>query len=202
MGHPPRTASLIVLLLLATVPLSAQSDGRPRLEATVAYTTNLVEDANGTTVSYALAPTVGAAFAWTLSSGINALLGARVSRAGIDVDFESASQSAGSGWVLDLRAGIEREFGACGMGARGCTALHAGAGAVWMSGPDDVAPFSTDRGALVAGEVGLAVRITSGLPFYLTGTAQAFRLGGATASDPIRESGTVTRVLLGVRHGR
>lgn len=203
MAHTPRTASLIALLAAAAAPLPAQSDGRPRLEAAVTYSTNLVEDENGTTVSYGLAPAVGAAFAWTLSSGTNAVLGARVSRAGIDIDFDGTSQSAGNGWVVDARAALERELGACGPdGAPGCTALHAGLGALWATGPDDVTPFSTDRGAMLSGEIGAAVRVTRGLPLYLTGTAQAFRLGGSTASDPLRETGTVMRVLVGVRHGR
>jgi len=202
MAHSPRTASLIVLLISTAAAVSAQADGRPRVEAAVAYTTNLIEDENGTMVSYALAPAVGAAFAWTLSSGTNAVLGGRLSRAGVDVDFQGSSQSAGNGWVVDVRAALEREFGACSAGTRGCTVLHAGGGALWATGPDDVAPFSTDRGAMLTGEIGIAVRVTSGMPFYLTGVAQAFRLGGSTASDPIRESGTVTRVLLGVRHGR
>jgi hypothetical protein len=55
---------------------------------------------------------------------------------------------------------------------------------------------------MLSGEIGAAVRVTRGLPLYLTGAAQAFRLGGSTASDPIRETGTVMRVLVGVRHGR
>lgn len=182
--------------------VAAQEDGRLRFEAAVAYSTNLIEDANGTTVSFGLAPVLGAGIAWTLSQGTNAALGARVSRAGVDVDFGGGSRSAGNGWVVDIRAALEREFGACGMGSRWCTALHGGVGALWAGGPDDVAPFSTDRGAMLTGEVGLAVRVASSLPLYLTGAAQAYRLGRSTAGDPIRESGTVTRILLGVRHGR
>jgi hypothetical protein len=85
---------------------------------------------------------------------------------------------------------------------RGCAAVHAGGGATWASGPDDVAPFSTDRGAMLTGDVGAAVRVAGGRPLFVTGGAQAFRLGGATAGDPIRETGTVMRFLVGVRHGR
>lgn len=168
----------------------------------MAYTTNLVEDANGTSVSYGLAPTVGAGLAWTLSPGINAAIAARASRAGVNIDFDDGAQSAGNGWVLDVRAALEREFGACAHGARGCTVLQGGIGALWATGPDDVAPFSTDRGAMLAGEIGAAVRLTNSRPLYLVGSAQAFRLGGATAGDPIRESGGVMRVHVGVRHGR
>jgi hypothetical protein len=201
MAHPTRPASLIVLLA-AAAPLCAQSDGRPRFEAALAHTTNLVEDANGTTVSYAVAPVLGAGYAWTLSQGTNAVLGARVSRAGVNVDYTSGSQSPGSGWVMDARAVLEREIGACSAGARGCASVHAGGGATWASGPDDVAPFTVDRGAMLTGEIGAAVRITAGQPLWITGAAQAFRLGGATVGDPIRETGTVMRFLVGVRHGR
>jgi hypothetical protein len=65
-----------------------------------------------------------------------------------------------------------------------------------------VAPFTVGRGALLNGEIGASVRIASAQPIFLTGAAQAFRLGGATAGDPVRESGTVMRVLVGLRHGR
>ena len=166
------------------------------------YSTSLVEDANGTTVSYALAPAVGAGVAWTLSPRTNGVIGARVSRAGIDIEFEGTSQSGGTGWVVDVRAALEREMGPCGATERGCAALHAGVGALWATGPDDVTPFSAGQGAMLAGEVGAAVRMTSGRPLYLTGAAQAFRLGGTTAGDPIRKAGTVMRLLVGVRHGR
>jgi hypothetical protein len=201
MAHSTRTASLIVMLAAAT-PLYAQSNGRPRFDAAVVHTTNLVEDANGTSVTYGLAPALGAGYAWTLSPGTNAALGARVSRAGVDINYVSGSQSAGSGWVVDVRAVLEREIGPCAAAMRGCAAVHAGGGATWASGPDDVAPFSTDRGAMLTGEVGAAVRVAGGRPVYVTGAAQAFRLGGATAGDPIRETGTVMRFLVGVRHGR
>jgi hypothetical protein len=65
-----------------------------------------------------------------------------------------------------------------------------------------VAPFTVDRGAMLTGEIGAAVRIMAGQPLWITGAAQAFRLGGATVGDPIRETGTVMRFLVGVRHGR
>jgi hypothetical protein len=55
---------------------------------------------------------------------------------------------------------------------------------------------------MLAGEIGAAVRVATTLPLYFTGTAQAFRLGSATVSDPIQETGTVVRILVGVRHGR
>ncbi|HUF30267.1 MAG TPA: hypothetical protein VMM77_06340, partial [Gemmatimonadaceae bacterium] len=78
MAHSPLTASLIALIVTVTAPLAAQSDGRPRFEAGIAHTSALVDDANGTSVSYALAPAIGAGMAWTLSAGTNALLGARL----------------------------------------------------------------------------------------------------------------------------
>jgi hypothetical protein len=201
MAHPAHTASLI--LLLAAPPLFAQSDGRPRVEAAIVYSTNLVEDANGTSVAYALGPALGAGYAWTLSPGINAALGARVTRAGVSIDYgDGGSASAGSGWIVDARAVLERELGPCAMGTRVCASVHAGAGATWAGGPDDVAPFTVERGALLTGEVGASLRVSSARPIFLTGAAQAFRLGGSTAGDPIREAGTVMRVLVGVRHGR
>lgn len=201
MAHPARAASLI--LFMAAAPLAAQSDGRPRLEVAVAYSTNLVEDANGTTVSYGIGPAIGAGYAWTLSPALNAALGVRATRAGISIDYaDGGSQSAGSGWVIDARALLEREFGPCTAETRGCASVHGGAGVTWAGGPDDVTPFSVDRGALLTGEFGAAIRVAAARPLYLTGDVQAFRLGGSTAGDPIRESGTVMRVLVGVRHGR
>lgn len=203
MAHSPRTASLIALIVSSTAPVAAQSDGRPRFEAGIAYTSALVEDANGTSVSYALAPVLGAAMAWTLSPGTNAMLGARVSRAGVNVDHGGEPRSTGNGWIMDVRAELEREVSGCAGGPlRGCTAISAGVGALWAGGPDDVTPFTVDRGALLKGEIGASVRVDAARPLYLTTAAQAFRLGGATAADPIRESGTVIRVLVGVRHGR
>ena len=203
MAHTPRTTPLIALIVSFAAPLAAQSDGRPRFEAGIAYTSALVEDANGTSVSYALAPAIGGGMAWTLSEGTNAILGARLSRAGVNIDYGGDSKSAGSGWIVDVRASLERAVSGCAGGAaRGCTSISAGVGALWARGPDDVAPFTVDRGALLNGEVGASVRIAGSQPLFLTGAAQAFRLGGATAGDPIRESGTVMRVLLGVRHGR
>ena len=201
MAHPARATTLIVLL--AAAPLAAQSDGRPRFEAGLAYSTNLLEDANGTSVSYAVGPAIGAGYAWTLSPGTNAVLGARLSRSGVSIDYaDGGSESAGSGWVIDARAMLEREIGPCAAAERGCATVHAGAGAVWATGPDDVAPFTVDRGAMLAGEIGAAVRVARGLPLFLTGAVQAFRLGGSTVGDPVRETGTVMRVILGVRHGR
>jgi hypothetical protein len=203
MVDTPRTTSLIALIVILTSPVAAQSDGRPRLEAGIAYTSALVEDANGTNVSYALAPAIGAGMAWTLSEGTNALLGARLGRAGVNINYGGGSQSAGSGWIVDVRAALERGVSGCAGGpARGCTSISAGVGALWAGGPDDVAPFTVDRGALLNGEIGASVRIASAQPIFLTGAAQAFRLGGATAGDPVRESGTVMRVLVGLRHGR
>jgi hypothetical protein len=125
-----------------------------------------------------------------------------VSRAGLTVEYASGSQSAGNGWVIDARAALEREIGACASEGRGCASVHAGAGATWATGPQDVAPFTVDRGAMLSGEIGAAVRVTAGLPLFVTGAAQAFRLGGSTVGDPIRETGTVMRFLVGVRHGR
>lgn len=204
MAHTPRPAPLIALIVsILASPLAAQSDGRPRFEAGIAYTSALVEDANGTSVSYSLAPAIGGGMAWTLSEGTNALLGARLSRAGVNIDYGGDSKSAGSGWIVDVRASLERDVSGCAGGAsRGCTSISAGVGALWAGGPDDVAPFTVDRGALLNGEIGASVRIANSQPLYLTGAAQGFRLGGATAGDPIRESGTVMRVLVGVRHGR
>lgn len=203
MANSARTTSLIALLVcVIALPASAQTDRRVRLEAGVGYSTHLIEDANGTTVSYAIAPAIGAALAWTLTPGTNGSIGARVSRAGVDVELGGNSESAGSGWVFDVRGLIERELGPCDPGEPGCTAIHAGVGALWANGPDDVAPFSIARGAMLTGEAGLAVRITGGLPLFLTAAGQIFRLGGASASDPIEEAGTVTRILVGVRHGR
>lgn len=191
------------MLFLAVSPLGAQSDGRPRVEAGIAYSTNLVEDANGTNVSYALGPAIGAGYAWTLSPGTNAGVGARITRAGVSIDYgDGGSESAGSGWVIDARATLERELGPCAAQAPGCASIHAGAGATWATGPDDVAPFTSDRGAMLAGEVGAAVRVARRLPLFVTAAAQAFRLGGSTAGDPIRDAGTVMRLLVGVRHGR
>jgi hypothetical protein len=121
----------------------------------------------------------------------------------VNIDYGGDSKSAGSGWIVDVRASLERDVSGCtGEAARGCTSISAGVGALWAGGPDDVAPFTVDRGALLNGEIGASVRIASSQPLFLTGAAQAFRLGGATAGDPIRESGTVMRVLVGVRHGR
>ena len=203
MAHTARATPLIALIVSLAAPLAAQSDGRPRFEAGIAYTSALVEDANGTSVSYALAPAIGGGMVWTLSEGTNALLGARLSRAGVNIDYGSDSKSAGSGWIVDVRAALERAVSGCAGGAtRGCTSISAGVGALWAGGPDDVAPFTVDRGTLLNGEIGASVRIASSRPLFITGAAQAFRLGGATAGDPIRESGTVMRVLVGVRHGR
>ncbi len=203
MAHTPRTTPLIALIVSFAAPLAAQSDGRPRFDAGIAYTSALVDDANGTSVSYALAPVIGGGMAWTLSEGTSALLGARLSRAGVNIDYGDDSKSAGSGWIVDVRASLERNVTGCAGGvARGCTSISAGVGALWAGGPDDVAPFSVDRGALLNGEIGASLRIATSQPIFLTGGAQAFRLGGATAGDPIHESGTVMRVLVGVRHGR
>ena len=202
MAHPAHAASLIVLL--AATSLQAQSSGRPRFELGVAYATSLVDDANGTSVSYALAPVLGAAYAWTLSPGLSGSIGARASRAGVSIDYaDGGSESAGSGWVLDARAALERELGGgCAAGAPGCAMLHAAAGATWASGPDDVVPFTVDRGTMLTGEIGAAVRVARARPLFVTGAAQAFRLGASTVGDPIRETGTVMRFLVGVRHGR
>jgi hypothetical protein len=202
MAHSIRTASLIALLCAVSLPASAQTDRRVRLEAGAGFSTNLVEDENGTTVSYALGPALGAAMAWTLTTNTNGIIGARLSRSGVNVELAGDSKSAGSGWVFDVRGLIERQLGPCAEGAPGCTAIHAGAGALWANGPDDIVPFTISRGAMLTGEAGIAVRIVRSRPIFLTGSGQVFRLGGASASDPIEEAGTVTRIVVGVRHGR
>lgn len=203
MAHPARAAALTALLALTTTAAGAQQDRRPRLEGGVALASALVEDANGTTVRYAPAPMLGAALAWTLSPGLSAAIGARVTRAGVRVEDAGGDRSAGSGWIVDAGASLERQLVGCGSEAAiGCTALRAAAGALWMGGPDDVTPFRTAGGARLQGELGAAVRIANRRPLYLTASGQAFRLGGETAADPIAEPGTVVRLLLGVRHGR
>lgn len=203
MAHSTRTTALIALLAASALPAAAQSDGRPRFELAAVYSTALVEDANGTDVGYAIAPALGAGYAWTLSPGLSASLGARATRAGVEIDYAGSRQSAGSGWIIDVRAALEREVARCGAPpSRGCTSIHAGLGALWAGGPGDVAPFTVERGAMLAGEVGAAVRVATTLPLFFTGAAQAFRMGGATVDDPIQETGTVVRFLVGVRHGR
>lgn len=202
MAHPVRAAALIALPALCISAAGAQEDRRARLSAEVAFTTPLVEDGNGTTVRYAPAPAVGGGFAWTLSPGLSMVLGARAARAGVRVEDQGGERDAGSGWAVDATAALERTLGCADPEGTGCLALRAGVGALWLGGPDDVTPFRAAGGARLQGEFGAAMRIAQGLPLHLTAAAQAFRLGGETAGDPVRESGTVLRVLVGVRHGR
>ncbi len=166
----------------------------------MAHSSVLVDDANGITVRTAWAPALGAALAWPVASATRAVLGVGASTATIRVrtqydqpDGSSTEWSAGRSWVLDGAVGIERDL-------RPALSLRGGLGVLALRGPRDVAPFG--RGGLhAAAEVGAAWRLPTDHALFAALTVQGYRVGGRNALDPVRP-GSVSRLILSVRHGR
>lgn len=199
--------SLTLLVLLATVNArgGAQTLARApnlRAEIAVGYSTPLVKDANGTEVRATWSPAVGVGIAWNVASRTHVSLTLRGARPSLDLEHDGNSWSGGSATIVDVIAAAEREIGQR-------VALRAGLGLVWLTGPDDVAPFRGTSGSQrfhAAFDVGAAVRpvlnALSKRPIFVTFGVQGFRLGNATASDPVTQPGAILRFIAGVRYGR
>lgn len=148
--------------------------------------------------SAALGIAVGGGAAWRLGPRSRIAFGIRIARSSLEIAGDGREYSAGSAWTTDLMASMEYSL-------LPWIALRAGAGFLLLQGPDDVAPFAGTSGGdqlHAAAEAGLAAGLSRSRPVFATLTVQGFRLGGSTTSDPIKEPGTVTRVLFGLRYGR
>jgi hypothetical protein len=187
----------------AQTPRRAAAAPRWRAELAAAVAGPLVKDGTGTTVTPRVAPAAGVAAAWDVAPRVAAVLRVRGSTSSLEIESDDGDWGGGRSWQLDAVASIEGEvFGCAAPRVVGCTVLHGGAGAAWLHGPRDVVPFraggATQRHW--SGEVGASVRFRRAL--FGTATAQAYRLGGAAAGDPVKEPGSVRRLLVGVRYGR
>ena len=178
--------------------------GRPRftrptlrLFAGGALSTAYVRDDNGTTVGAGIAPAVGVELATTVSPRTALAVAVRTSRAGIDVDGDGRSWDGGSAWQTDASAAVERTLAPR-------LALRGGLGFAWVRGPGDLAPFRFNNRSPVrpAAELGATYALPLARPLAASITAQAYRYGATTLADPIREPGTVKRLIIGVRYGR
>ncbi|MDQ6887346.1 MAG: hypothetical protein M3068_08640 [Gemmatimonadota bacterium] len=171
-----------------------------RVEIGVAYSSVLVDDANGITVRTPWAPALGAGLAWGIAPATRVVLAARASTASVQLqdrydqsDGSSAQWSPGRSWVLDGMGSIEHDV-------RATLSLQGGVGVLALKGPSDVAPFG--KGGLHAvAEAGASWRLPTDHPLFVGLMVQSYRAGGANAIDPVRP-GSISRVILSVRHGR
>ncbi|MFN2400097.1 MAG: hypothetical protein ABR543_15865 [Gemmatimonadaceae bacterium] len=201
------TTSLTLLVLLATVTtrVGSQTSVRTpnfRAEIAVGYSSPLVKDANGTEVRATWSPSIGAGIAWNVAPKTHLSLTLRGARPSLDLEHDGNSWSGGSATIVDVIAAAEREIWQR-------VALRAGLGLVWLTGPDDVAPFRGTSGSQrfhAAFDAGAVVRpawkALATRPIFLTFGIQGFRLGNATASDPVTKPGGILRFMAGVRYGR
>ena len=170
---------------------------RLRFGAVVGAGTAWATDDAGVNVEQGLAGGVSGGAGWMVGGGYGLGLGLRGTLGAVTIDDEEGSRSAGTATQVDLLASIEHALG-------DRLAGHVAAGAAWVSGPDDVVPFRHGNNGRLqpTGEVGLALRLTTGRPLSATFALQATRFGSATLADPIKEPGWVNRGLVGVRYGR
>ena len=171
--------------------------GRPtlRLLAGGALSTAYVRDDNGTTVRPAVAPGVGVEVATVVGARATLAIALRTSRAGIDVRGDGRSWDGGTAWQTDATAAVERTLVPR-------LAVRAGLGFAWLRGPSDVAPFRFNNASPIrpAAELGATYALSRALGALVA--VQAYRYGATTLADPIREPGTVKRLVIGVRYGR
>lgn len=173
--------------------------GRPtlRLFAGGALSTAYVRDDNGTTVRPAAAPVIGVEVASVVGPRTTLAVTLRTSRTGIDVRGDGRSWDGGSAWHTDATAAIERTLVPR-------LALRGGLGLAWVRGPSDVAPFRFNNSSPFrpAAELGATYTFSRSRPLGASVALQAYRYGATTLADPIREPGTVKRLVIGVRYGR
>lgn len=191
-------------MALLVAPLCALAQG-PRLasptlrmELGAAVSTPYLKDANGATVRAGVAPALALGVAWDLlgrRSPTAATIGVRASRGGVRIRQGGSDTPVDPAWQLDATAGVERWVGRLG--------LRAAAGVTWLRGDETVAPFRFANGSPwhLAGEAGALARVPGARLLLLSLTAQAYRLGTAGPGNPGGSSGTVIRVLTGVRYG-
>lgn len=175
----------------------AQSRGRLpdrwELDLSVASRAALLEDGNGTIVRADRSIGAGLTALWRAADRASAGASLGTAFGGVTVEDDGASWDAGSLARLDL-------FGVVTMAA-GPVTLRAGAGPVWLIGPDDVAPFR-GRGAASpswGGELAADAGFTSASRFRLRAGVDAIRLapGGL---GPGTSAGAVVRFRLGVAY--
>jgi hypothetical protein len=180
----------------ARSPVPALEPPRWRAELLLASTGAYAKDATGTEVTGGVAAGIGAEAVWDAFTRTTASLFTRGAVGQVTVKGGGYRAQPGSAVQLDLGLALEREL-------LGRLAVRAGAGFVWLHGPDAVVPFRDDNDRVHwMGEAGATLRLSNRLPFTATLGFQGFRLGAGTVADPVREAGWVRRLTMGVRYGR
>lgn len=170
---------------------------RFRVGLVVGAGTAWAEDEAGVTVGSGLIGGLSAEAGWAVGAPYTLGLGLRATTGGVSIEEDGDSRSGGSATQADFMGSVERAAG-------GRLGLRLAAGASWIFGPEDVVPFGDgNRGRLQPTvEAGALARLTRERPLFATLALQTTRFGGATLGDPVPEPGWVSRVLIGVRHGR
>jgi hypothetical protein len=207
MARQTRAAPLIAAAAgaaLLTLPASTLAAQRtrlaavsPRIEAGVVGSSPLLRDGYGTTVRAQVAPVVSLGAAWPAGHATSLSIFLRGSRASVQASQGAWQWSAGTTSQLDVGAAAERWL------LSDVVALRLGAAASWLSGPDDIAPFRFNGSATPhpGAEAGAVVRLLRSRPVAATVVVHGFRYRGS-AGDRVASSGTVTRLMAGVRYGR
>ena len=196
-------AAALAALIAAGTPyaVAAQSPtGRApswRLEVGLAGGARYSEEADGgPEVSSRLQPLLGASAAWGAGPRTLFALTARVSAGKVRVESGGGDWSGGTVADADLLAVLE-------WSPRPRVTLRGGAGAAWLRGSSELAPFrfNNDTPLHLGGLLGVSARVSRARPLDAFLDLQAVRYGGSELADPIAEPGTVSRLVLGVRHG-
>lgn len=202
-----RVAGGAIALVAAAGTVHAQPPDSAdfRFGVAVVAQTRFASDENGPAVAAAPTLAIEIGRSWRVAEieeGIAVRVGVQVRGSRPPIRLTEASRevgrtrSAGRAFLLDLSARIELDVGRL--------RWHAGGGGMYVNGPEDVPPFNADgvRSVLSlagVGEAGVSTRLGSG-PYWATATAQAFGIT-PRSYEPLR-SGTVGRLLLGVRLGQ
>ena len=200
MARSTAATALGAALLLALHPSGADAQRRftpPRWQAELGATvgaTPYVEDAGGARVTGGIGPSVGVAALWSAGAATTVEIGARLARLPVRVEAPGGEWDAEAAVHADLLAAI-------GWSPVPRLTLRGALGLSRLTGDDRIVPFRAGNESPwhPAAEIGAAWRVTPRLA--VSAAAHATRIGEATAGDPT-EAGAMTRLIVGVRHGR
>ncbi len=165
------------------------------VEGGASYSTPFVEDGNGVFARAGVGPYLRIGASRGIFSRTRATAGLRADAAALRLRSSASAWRAGTTRRLDVHAGLEVDV------TPRVTAL-AGLLGARASGPDDVIPFRTHRGALWTWgmEAGAVIPVDRRRRTAITVVGEATRMAAQPSENPRLAGGAIGRVRIGVRH--